>query len=117
MEVVINGVKYVPMPDVPTDKSLHAALEVRFNSGAGENLTVRDYLRMLLETVWAQGEGFNSKRPFGKSGWKFALYVPLIKGGFITGKLDEDGYIDDIDEDGAEAYVSKLIKVMFHGAS
>ena len=48
MEVLIDGVKYVPIPDVPTDKGLLAALEVRFNSDAGDNLTVRDYLRTLL---------------------------------------------------------------------
>ncbi len=115
MEVLIDGVKYVPIPDVPTDKGLLAALEVRFNSDAGDNLTVRDYLRTLLETLWNQGEGFSGKRPFGNSGWEYELYAPLVKGGFVTGTLDEAGYIDDIDKHGAEAYVFKLITAAFHG--
>lgn len=115
MEVVINGVKYVPVPDVPTDKGLLAALEIRFNSDAGDNLTVRDYLRTLLETLWSQGEGFSGKRPFGNSGWEYDLYTPLVRGGFIAGTLDNHGYIDDIDKHGAEAYVLKLITAAFHG--
>ena len=35
MEVIIDGVKYVPVQDVPTDKGLLSALEVRFNSDGG----------------------------------------------------------------------------------
>lgn len=115
MDVLIDGVKYVPIPDVPTDKGLLAALEVRFNSDAGDNLTVRDYLRTLLETLWNQGEGFSGKRPFGNSGWEYDLYAPLVKGGFVSGTLDEAGYIEDIDKHGAEAYVFNLITAAFHG--
>lgn len=115
MEVLIDGVKYVPIPDVPTDKGLLAALEVRFDSDAGDNLTVRDYLRTLLETLWNKGEGFSGKRPFGNIGWEYELYIPLIKGGFVAGTLDEYGYIADIDKHAAEAYVSQLITVAFHG--
>lgn len=115
MEVIIDGVKYVPVPDVPTDKGLLAALETRFNSDAGDNLTVRDYLRTLLETLWREGEGFSGKRPFGNSGWEYELYAPLIKGGFIKGTLDGDGYVGCFDREDAEGYVFDLITAAFHG--
>lgn len=115
MEVRIDGVKYVPMPDAPADKGLLAALEVRFNSDAGDDLTVRDYLRTLLMTLWEEGEGFSGKRPFGNSSWEFDLYKPLIEGGFIPGTLDEDGYLKTFDEKFAYAYVCDLILAAFHG--
>ena len=117
MEVIIDGVKYVPVPDVPTDKGLLSALEVRFNSDAGDNLTIRDYLRTLLETLWSEGEGFSGKRPFGNSGWEYDLYAPLIKAGFIKGRLDEDGYVADFDSNEAESYVFDLITAAFHGVA
>ena len=112
MEVLIDGVKYVPIPDVPTDKGLLAALEVRFNSDAGDNLTVRDYLRTLLETLWNQGEGFSGKRPFGNSGWKGDILPALIKANIVNGKLDEDGYIDHCDDKAANNVIAECIRVM-----
>ena len=115
MEVRIGGVKYVPVPDAPTDKGLLAALEVRFNSDAGDDLTVRDYLRTLLMTLWEEGEGFSGKRPFGDSGWEYDLYKPLIAGGFIPGELDEDGCVYTVDEKVAGPYVCDLILAAFHG--
>lgn len=60
--------------------------------------TVRDYFHSLLAKLWAEGENFNGKRPFGDSSWQFDIYAPLIEAGLIPGKLDEDGYVDDIDE-------------------
>lgn len=115
MEVIINGVKYVPIPNIPTDKGLLSALEVRFDSDAGNNITVRDYLRTLLETLWEEVEGFNGKRPFGNSGWEYDLYAPLIKAGFIKGTLDEYGYVADFKREDAESYVFDLIVAAFHG--
>ncbi len=115
MEVIIDGVKYVPVPDVPSDHGLLTALELRFDSDAGKNITVRDYLRTLLETLWNEGEGFSGKRPFGNSGWEYDIYKPLIAGGFIPGELDEDGYVNDVDDAVAADYVRTLIVAAFHG--
>lgn len=110
MEVRIDGVLYVPIPDVPTDKSIEAALEVRIKeSDAGNNITIRDYLYKLLKTLWDEQEGFNGKRPFGNSSWERELYKPLIEAGCIEGTIDEDGYIDRLDHKAAEAYVHRLI--------
>ena len=67
----------------------------------GENdanaATVREYLFSLLSQLWIEREGFSGKRPFGNSGWDYDLIAPLIKAGYIAGKLDEDGLIVDCD--------------------
>lgn len=67
--------------------------------------TIRDHLVDLLDKLWEEGESFNAKRPFGNSGWEFEFYWPLIRAGLVEGKLDEDGYVLDVN--GQDAY--KLI--------
>ena len=91
------------------------ALEVRFDSDAGDNITIRDYFRILLSTLWAEKEGFSGKRPFGNSSWGYDLYEPLVKGGFVPGTLDEDGCLLDFDRQLANQYVQGLIMVAFYG--
>jgi hypothetical protein len=116
MEVMIDGVRYVPMPEPPTGKRLTDALELRFDSDAGEQLTVRDYLRELLQTLWMEGEGFSGKRPFGNSGWAWELYGPLVRDGFIEGAgngLDEYVDMTPDQERAAHDYVNRLIAAAF----
>jgi len=115
MKVIINDVEYVPLVDVPKDGGHLAALEVRFDSDAGKNLSVRDYLHKLLWTLLNKGEDFSGKRPYGNSGWDRDLYVPLIAAGFIRGELTEDGYIEDVDDEQAAKFVFELISVMCYG--
>ena len=115
MKVIIDGVEYVPAAKILTDKGLLDALEVRFDSDAGDNLTVRDYLRVLLETLWEKGEGFSGKCPFGNSGWEYDLYRPLIAA--VSGKLDDDGFVEHVDKGEADPYVFKLILAAFYGVS
>ncbi|MBP7253938.1 MAG: hypothetical protein KBA75_10705 [Alphaproteobacteria bacterium] len=119
MEVRIDGVKYVPVPDAPTNKGLLDALEVRFDSGAGDDITVRDYLRTLLITLWEEKESFSGKRPFGNSGWEYEVLIPLAKAGFVyLGPLNEDGEPYNWTQEQiqyANAYVSDLILAAFHG--
>ena len=115
MRVVIDEVEYGPIPMIPKDTTLLSALEIRFDSDAGENLTIRDYLRILLETLWREEERFSGKRPFGNSGWEHDIYAALIKAGFIGGRLDEDGYVEDYDWKQGEAYVLSLISAAFLG--
>jgi hypothetical protein len=116
MEVIIDGVLYAPVADKPTDKSLLSALEIRFNSDAGKNITIRDYLYMLLNKLWIEEEGFNGKRPFGNSGWKIDLPTQLAKHGFINGKLVDAEYDEwEYNEGEAKVYVQALIMAVFYG--
>lgn len=70
--------------------------------------TVRGYLIRLLAMVWAEGEGFSGKRPFGNSSWEGDIYVALVRGGAIDGGLDEDGYLETLSQD-EEARGDRLI--------
>jgi hypothetical protein len=93
--------------------NLKEALDIRFDSDAGTNITIRDYFRILLETLWDEGEGFSGKRPFGNSAWEYELYTPLVKHGFVRGTLDEDGYIESFDSLAANQLVFDLIQFSF----
>ena len=119
MEVLIDGVKYVPAAPAPTGKTLGDALEISFDSDAGDAMTVRQYLHALLRAVWEDQEGFSGKRPFGNSGWEHDLYGPLAKAGFVDlGPLDEDGDPYNWTKEQinlAHAYVHDLIAAAFFG--
>lgn len=71
--------------------------------------TVRDYLIELLRVVWREEEGFSGKRPFGNSGWAYEVYGPMVKAGFITGTLDEDGNVEDCDVRAADKLMDAAI--------
>ena len=75
--------------------------------------TVGHYLCKLLWTLWQEGEGFSGKRPFGNSGWEYDLYEPLVTGGFVTGELDEDGYIDSVDKESADELIFDCVEFVF----
>lgn len=87
------------------------SLEIGGENDSGEP-TVRGYLVALLRTLWHEGEGFSGKRPFGNSSWEYDLYVPLIKAGLIRGKLDEDGYIDGVDDKAGDKLIAAAIETL-----
>lgn len=91
-----------------------AALELRFDSDAGDGGTIRDYFHALLTTLWQEGEGFSGKRPFGNSGWEWDIYKPLIEAEYVDGKLDPDGYIEKCDEKQANTVALELMHYAFY---
>ncbi len=74
--------------------------------------SIRGYLRELLLEVWTKEESFSGKRPFGNSGWKLDVYSALVEGGAIGGKLDEDGWVEEVDSDEADEIIGEAIKVL-----
>ena len=115
MQVIINGVEYIPTHTVENGGRIAEALEYRFDSDAGENLSVRDYLHELLYKLWSQGEDFSSKRPFGNSGWEYDICTALVAGEFVSGETDEDGFLVSCDEDEANQLVFDMIDAVFYG--
>ncbi len=118
MRVEINGVQYIPAPKPAEGKDLDAALDVRFDSDAGNQITVRDYFRELLTALWEEKEGFSGKRPFGNSGWEYEVHIALAKAGFVDlGKWDDEceGYemATRDNHKAADAYCRELIKRVF----
>lgn len=83
-----------------------------FSDDLNQDITVRGYLLRLLSDLWRKEDDFNSKRPFGNSGWQWEVYGALIEAGYIPGELDEDGGIEDVDEQAGTAFVLSLIDQM-----
>ena len=75
--------------------------------------TVGEYIEAIIIELFETEEAFDSKRPFGNSGWVYNIYHALIKGGYVEGTLDEDGYIDTFDEECANQLVLELIPHCF----
>lgn len=71
--------------------------------------TIRDYLIRLLTEVWRENEGFSGKTPFGNSGWDYDLYGPLVEAGLIRGRLDQDGFIEDVDDEAGDRLILAAI--------
>lgn len=69
-------------------------LDVPMDENDADAATIRDYLKLLLVTVWQQNEQFSGKRPFGNSGWQWDVYRALVKAKLIAGEIDE---FDDCD--------------------
>jgi len=86
------------------------ALDLAMSDNDAGAATIRDYLIELLARVWSEGEYFNGKRPFGNSDWDYELFPPLITAGLVSGRLDEDGYADDIDDSSARRLIAAAIR-------
>ena len=79
-----------------------------------EEITLRQYLYDLMSTLWCEQDGFSGKRPFGNSGWDYEIYLPLVKAGLIKGRIDEDGYIAELDDVGANEFVlTQILQPLF----
>lgn len=74
--------------------------------------TVREYLKELLSQVWGEREGFSGKRPFGNSGWEGELEAALVSAGAVDGVLDEDGYLESVDEQAAYEAINSAIEAL-----
>lgn len=74
--------------------------------------TIKGYLKALLKALWAEGEGFSGKRPFGNSGWEYDLYRALVAGKLVEGSLDEEDCIEHVDTKHANALIFDAIKAL-----
>lgn len=75
--------------------------------------TVGEYLCALLEAVWTEGEDFNSKKPFGNSGWETFIQTALIRNHVVSGKFDEDGYVEGVDYKAVDEIIVKCLRDLF----
>lgn len=109
--LVINGVEYIPKPEEVDLGALSVSFYCR---DLGYTLTIKDYLKELLRTLWGEEESFSGKRPFGYSGWQYGVVIALLKTGYIKGDItyDKDGSFSgaSYDRKEAEKFVLNLIK-------
>ena len=119
MKVIIDGVEYIPAPKIEDVGDAHIdALNLKVETDIG-TITIREYLYALLKKLWVHGESFNSKRPFGNSGWQYPLRKPLIAAGFVSGELIDEGdgdyYVKSISESEFNEFTKKMIYAVFFG--
>lgn len=100
---MVEEVKY------DTDKILSATCHIR---DFDEVMSVRDYLKELLLTLWDEGDGFSGKRPWGNSGWYSDLAPALGNAGLLEVKYDEEGYIEDYDDEAYDQMIQAAIKAL-----
>ncbi|MEI6389425.1 MAG: hypothetical protein WCQ50_22695 [Spirochaetota bacterium] len=66
-----------------SDEELRKALDILFmERDHGREMSIRGYLKLMLEAVWEDDECFNGKRPLGTSGWQ--NQVPRLCEGMTT---------------------------------
>ena len=92
-----------------TTGQIRQVLDLELGPNDSGEATVRGYLLRLLRDVWNQQEGFDGKRPFGNSSWDYDLKVPMVKAGLVSGKLDSDGYVEQLDDRKADALILAAI--------
>lgn len=85
-------------------------LDLKFKSDdLGTEVTIRKYFHILLKTLWQEREGFDGKRPFGNSSWDADVIKCLVENKLIKGTIDEYGYLEKVDWDKANKFVSENI--------
>lgn len=118
MQVVIDGVEYVPF----VHKEDGEWLNVRFydHTSLSREVTVREFFNELLQKLWDEQDGFNGKRPFGNSCWSFPIMDALGKAGAYPTTVTPSEWEDEPDDvrydtRAAETFVKGLIARMCLG--
>lgn len=74
------------------------------------DVSVRNFFKQLMLTLFAEGEGFSGKRPFGNSGWTHDLEKAAVVNGFVQGVIDSEGYVENIHSEAFDDLVFETIK-------
>lgn len=86
-----------------------SVLDIPMSDNDADAETVGGYLQALLLRLWRAGEDFNSKRPFGNSGWQFEVYAALVVHGAVNGSITDDGELDEVDDRAADDLIAAAI--------
>lgn len=90
--------------------NLYEVSQLEFHSSdLNEDITIEWFLIKLLSKLWELESCFSGKRPLGNSGWKQDMKKAMIINGYVDGKLDEDGYIEKIDNQIFNSIIQELI--------
>jgi len=78
-----------------------------------ETTSIKQQLQKLLKKVMKEQECFSGKRPFGDGCYYFEIYAALAKAGVTFIMLDEDGYVNDLDDKKTTNLIDELIDHIF----
>lgn len=93
---------------VASDEDLKDALNIRFNERDHDReMSIREYLKLILDKVWEDDECFNGKRPFGNSGWQDQVHDILAENGLMA----STGYFS-ADTEAGKLVVRRMISLM-----
>ncbi len=95
-----------------TEEEIKKIAELPMNDSDSGAVSIVDYLRRLLTTLWEEEEGFNGKRPLGNSAWQFDVYRVLIKANIVPGEFDEHDDIQEVDTKAADRVILQVIERM-----
>ena len=119
MQVVIDGVEYVPF----VHKENGDWLDLRFYDHISLNreVTIREFFNEMLQKLWDETDGFSGTRPFGNSCWDYPVMEALGKAGAFPATITKSEYEDEPDDVRydvrvASAFVKGLIAQMCLGA-
>lgn len=79
----------------------------------GDTLSMKQYFERLFIKLWEEPDSFSGHRPWGNSGWKWDIFVTLIKHKVIEGELDEDGCVKEVNEKAASKFIADEILYPF----
>jgi hypothetical protein len=85
---------------VPTAQQV---LDLTLPSNDAGAVTIRGYLIQLLRKLWAEGSG-------GSDDWQWDIYDVMVKAGWVTGLVDEDGFLVSVDTATADKYLDAAIQ-------
>ena len=74
-----------------TDEEILAACVLKFECyDFDEPITLRYWFKQVLFSLIKEGAGFDSKRPFGNSGWENYLGIPFVMAGLLENEDDSE---------------------------
>ena len=86
-------------------------LDINFYStDLNGTVNIREWLKELLFALWEEQDSFSGKRPLGNSGWSYGPAIELVKLGLVSGTIDADGYLEDIDNEAYDKLILDCIK-------
>ena len=80
-----------------------------YSNDLKQDISVKEFLKEILNTFWEKGEGFNSKRPFGSGSYRYDIVEMFIKNEIISGKLDSDGCVIEYNDEEFDDIIFEII--------
>jgi hypothetical protein len=79
-----------------------------YSTALHEKITIEWFLIKLLSAVWQQ-ESLSGKEVFGNSKWKHDVGKALVSAGYVYGKLDAHGCLEDCDYTSSDLIIQEVI--------
>lgn len=89
----------------------HAKALTFYSNDLYQEITIGEWMKRMLLTLFHEEEGFSGKRPFGNSSWKHDAQIALVRIGLVDGDIDrEEGWLNDINDEQCETLFNDIIR-------